>query len=221
MERHGRRLLIASAIISITLTVTAAPASASIIHFDFISGSLRGDLAIVESAFVGWEFDPAHSGHYYTTATLTFGSIGEPPTVSIPSQEVDILVYQDLDACCQRFYAKTDELHLVTAGPYASYDFWFTQLFNPPGTGFLKSTSLSNPLPVFFPIECPSNTVPCSDGVGFSSYSWTFNGTRRNLDFVVASLETPVPEPGLAVLTAIASLAAIRRTWRARRRHRS
>ena len=220
MERHGRRPLIASVIISITLTVTAAPASASIIHFEFISGTLRGDLAIVESPFVGWEFDPAHSGHYYTTATLTFGPIGEAPTVSVPSQNVDILVYQDLTACCQRFYAKTDELHLVSTGPYASYDFWFTQLFNPPGTGFLKSTSLSDPLPTFFPIECPSMTVPCRDGVGFSSYSWTFDGTRRNLDFVVASLETTVPEPGLPALTGIASLAALRRAWRARRPQR-
>jgi hypothetical protein len=209
-----RRLLPACLTVMI-LSIAATATASSIIHFEFTSEGLHGDLAIGESPFVGWEFDPVHSGHYYTTASLTFGPIDGLPTVSVPSQDVDILIYQDLDACCQRFFQYTDELHLVTNGPYASYDFWFTQLFNPPGTGFLKSTSLSDPVPAFFPIECPSNTVPCRDGVGYSSYSWTFNGTRRNISFIEASVDTPVPEPGLAALVGVA-LAA----WTARRRPR-
>jgi len=219
MERHGRRALFASAIVWIALTVAAAPASASIIHFEFLSGSLRGDLAIVESPFVGWEFDPAHSGHYYTTATLTFGPIDQPPTVSIPSQDIDILVYQDLDACCQRFYGKTDELHMVSTGPYASYEFWFSQLFNGPGTGFLKSTSLSDPPPVFFPYICPSNTVPCRDGPAYPLLIWRFDEPSfHTITDLVAT--TTVPEPGVIALMGTAAVTAIFRTCRTRHRPR-
>ena len=215
MNRHRRQTRLASALAS-ALLLAAPSASASVIHFTFVSGDIRGDLSFAESTFVPGPLNPTQYGYYFTTAALAFGPFDQAPTMSIPLQDAVILVQNNLGSAGTRSYSAFDEIRVTTMGPYASYGFEFFQFFNAPSHGFLETLSLSNPLPSFFPIVCPSETIPCRDGQAplnaGTDYSWTFAGTRRNIDFVEASIDTPVPEPGTGVLLSVGAAAAL--AWR-------
>jgi hypothetical protein len=225
MKQFRRRPLVVTAVFSALLLLAAAPVSASIIHIEFVAESFRGDLAIMESPLVPFPPSP-NIGNYYTTATLDFAPIDDPSSmVSIPWQDVTIMVYNDACGCATRFPSLYDALDVRSSGPSASYAFHFFQNFNllsPPGTGFLGSLSLSDPLPVF-PLVCPSGTVsPCFEGIFRTESSWTLDGTFRTISFASATLETTtVPEPGLAALmSAAAAFVATSRAWRVRRLRR-
>jgi len=230
MKRNRRHAALSLAIVLPCLAIATTPAEGSVIHFQFTSGSLAGDLAFTETPFV--PFINPGTGTFDTTATLTFGPIGQDETTSIPLQDLHISIENDLDVSGTRAYRFFDQLRLSSSGPFASYEFFFTQRFNPPGTGFLSSLSLSTPVPVFFPIVCPSGTIPCQDGAAplgsggsggsGTTYNWTFNGNRRDITSIVAIVEpTPVPEPGLAVLTGAATLVALLPSRRLRTRRQA
>ena len=219
MERHGRQPLAWTLVVSLMLALGASPSFASVIRIDFVSGEISGSLAFVESPFIPSAINPDQVGYYYTTAALTFGPAGTSPSVSIPWQNATITVQNDLNVATTRVYSDLDEIKVASTGPIADYRFDFSQFFNAPSIGFLKTLSLSDPLPEFFPIVCPSQTIPCRDGQAplnsGTYYSWTFDGTRRGIDVAGASKDDTIPEPGIAALMGVGLCSLI--GWRRRR----
>lgn len=229
-----------AAVALILLCATPPTAAAAPIAFEFIARAASSDLAGLmagdllygtltfesDAPFTPGEFNPTDYGTYHTTAAVQFVTASGGVSRSIPEQPASVTVTNDLGACCQRHYQFFDEFRLLSPGPVATYEFSLHQYFNPPATGFLDSLDLPASAPALFPVDCPSQTVPCVDGEAFFATLFRFSeASGSGFVATVESLSAPVsavPEPGALAMLGLGAIvyASMHRRRERRRRPR-